>query len=148
MKKEFWPFFLVFMNVWKGLGYSMVVYLAAITGLDVSYYEAAVIDGATKFQQALYITIPLLKTVIILMFIIAVGKIFYSDFGLFYQVPRNSNSIYNQVYVIDVYVYQLLRTSTVGMASAAALLQAAVGCATILTANWIVKKVDSESSMM
>jgi putative aldouronate transport system permease protein len=148
MKKEFWPFFLVFMNLWKGLGYSMVVYLAAITGLDSSYYEAAVIDGATKLQQARYITIPLLKTVIILMFIIAVGKIFYSDFGLFYQVPRNSNSIHDQVYVIDVYIYQLLMTATPGMAQAAALIQAAVGCVTVLLANGIVRKVDPESAMM
>jgi putative aldouronate transport system permease protein len=148
MKKEFWPGFLLFMNLWKNLGYSMVIYLAAITGLDVSYYEAAVIDGATKLQQALYITVPLLKTVIILMFIIAVGKIFYSDFGLFYQVPRDSNSIYNQVYVIDVYVYKMLLTSTTGMASAAALLQSVVGCITILIANGIVRKIDPESAMM
>jgi putative aldouronate transport system permease protein len=148
MKPEFWPGFLIFMNVWKNLGYSMVIYLAAITGLDVSYYEAAVIDGASRFQQARYITLPLLKTVIILMFIIAVGKIFYSDFGLFYQVPRNSNSIYNQVYVIDVYIYRLLQTSTTGMASAAALIQSVVGCITILLANGLVRKVDPESAMM
>lgn len=148
MNKEFWPGFLVAMNLWKGLGYSMVIYLAAITGLDSSYYEAAVIDGASKFQQARYITIPLLKTVIVLMFIMAVGKIFYSDFGLFYQVPRDSNSIYNQVYTIDVYVYKLLMTSTTGMASAAALMQSAVGCITILLANGIIRKVDPESAMM
>jgi putative aldouronate transport system permease protein len=86
--------------------------------------------------------------VIILMFIIAVGKIFYSDFGLFYQVPRNSNSIYNQVYVIDVYIYRLLQTSTTGMASAAALIQSVVGCITILLANGLVRKVDPESAMM
>ncbi|MDR1665082.1 MAG: ABC transporter permease subunit [Clostridiales bacterium] len=148
MKKEFWPGFLVFMNLWKSLGYSMVIYLAAITGLDVSYYEAAVIDGASRLQQARFITVPLLKTVIILMFILAVGRIFYADFGLFYQVPRDSNTLYNQVYVIDVYVYKMLLNSTTGMASAAAALQAVVGCVTILTANWIVRKVDPESAMM
>jgi putative aldouronate transport system permease protein len=113
-----------------------------------SLIESAKIDGASRFQQARYITLPLLKTVIILMFIIAVGKIFYSDFGLFYQVPRNSNSIYNQVYVIDVYIYRLLQTSTTGMASAAALIQSVVGCVTILLANGLVRKVDPESAMM
>lgn len=148
MKKEFWPPFLIFMNLWKGLGYNMVIYLAAITGLDSGYYEAAVIDGAGKWQQARYITLPLLKTVIILMFIMAVGRIFYSDFGLFYQVPRDSNSIYNQVYTIDVYVYKMLMTSTTGMASAAALLQSTVGCITILAANFIVRKIDPDSAMM
>lgn len=82
------------------------------------------------------------------MFIMAVGRIFYSDFGLFYQVPRDSNSIYNQVYTIDVYVYKMLMTSTTGMASAAALLQSVVGCITILAANFIVRKVDPDSAMM
>ena len=68
------------MNLWKGLGYGMVVYLAAITGIDTSFYEAAVIDGATKWQQMRYITLPVMKTVIVMMFIMSVGRIFYSDF--------------------------------------------------------------------
>lgn len=148
MKKEFWPPFLIFMNLWKGLGYNMVIYLATITGLDSSYYEAAVIDGATKWQQARYITLPMMKTIIILMFIMAIGRIFYSDFGLFYQVPRDSNSIYNQVYTIDVYVYKMLMTSTTGMASAAALMQSTIGCIMVLAANFVVKKIDPESAMM
>jgi putative aldouronate transport system permease protein len=146
--KPFWPPFLVLMNLWKGLGCSMVVYLAAITGLDVSYYEAAVISGATKLQQVWYITLPMLKTVIVLMFILAVGRIFYSDFGLFYQVPRDSGTIYNQVYTIDVYVYKMLISSTTGMASAAGLLQSTIGCAMVLLANAIVSKVDPESAMI
>lgn len=126
----------------------MVIYLATITGLDSSYYEAAVIDGATKWQQARYITLPMMKTIIILMFIMAIGRIFYSDFGLFYQVPRDSNSIYNQVYTIDVYVYKMLMTSTTGMASAAALMQSTIGCIMVLAANFVVKKIDPESAMM
>ncbi|MFV0400548.1 MAG: ABC transporter permease [Oscillospiraceae bacterium] len=148
MKPEIWPFFLVFMNIWKGLGYNIVVYLATITGLDTTYYEAAVIDGATKWQQITRITIPLMKPVIIMMFIMAVGRIFYSDFGLFYQVPRDSNSLYNVVYTIDVFVFKQLKTSTPGMASAAALLQSVVGCITILAANQIVRKVDPDSAMI
>jgi putative aldouronate transport system permease protein len=143
-----WPGFLVFMNLWKGLGYSMVIYLAAITGLDVSYYEAAVIDGASRMQQVRYITLPLMRTVIILMFILAVGRIFYADFGLFYQVPRPTSAIMPVVNVFDMYVYQLLQTSTVGVAGAAALLQSGLGCVTILIANGIVRKVDPDSAMM
>ena len=85
---KYWPFILVFMNLWKGTGYGMVVYLATITGIDTSMYEAAMIDGATKFQQAKYITLPSLKPMAIMMFIMNVGKIFYSDFGLFYQVTQ------------------------------------------------------------
>jgi len=147
-KKEFWPPFLIFMSQWKGMGYSMVIYLAAITSLDKSIYEAAIIDGATKWQQIRSITLPLIKTVIILMFILSVGRIFYSDFGLFYQVPRDSNSLYKVVYTIDVFVYHQLKSSTVGMASAAALLQAAISCVTILAVNALVRRIDPDSAMI
>ncbi len=99
------------MKTVMGVGYGMVVYLATITGIDKTYYEAAGIDGATIWQQIRYITLPLMKTVIVMMFIMAVGRIFYSDFGLFYQVPRDSNSLYNYVYTLDVYVYKQLKTS-------------------------------------
>lgn len=148
MVKGMWPPFLVFMNLWKGLGYGMVVYLATITGIDKTYYEAACIDGASIWQQIRYITLPLMKTVIVMMFIMNVGRIFYSDFGLFFQVPRDSNSLYNVVYTLDVYVFKQLRSSTTGMAAAAAFVQSVAGCITILTANAIVRKIDRESAMI
>lgn len=148
MKKEMWPGFLIFMHMWKSVGYGMVVYLATITGIDKTYYEAAGIDGASIWQQIRYITLPLMKNVIIMMFIMNVGRIFYSDFGLFYQVPRDSNSLYNLVYTLDVYVYKQLRTSTTGMAAAAAFMQSVAGCITILTANAIVRRIDRESAMI
>lgn len=148
MKKEMWPGFLIFMHMWKSVGYGMVVYLATITEIDKTYYEAAGIDGASIWQQIRYITLPLMKNVIIMMFIMNVGRIFYSDFGLFYQVPRDSNSLYNLVYTLDVYVYKQLRTSTTGMAAAAAFMQSVAGCITILTANAIVRRIDRESAMI
>ncbi|MDR1025587.1 MAG: ABC transporter permease subunit [Treponema sp.] len=146
--RGFWPGFLVFMSQWKGVGYGTVIYLAAITSLDKTVYEAAIIDGATKWQQIWNITLPMIKTVIVLMFILAAGRIFYSDFGLFFQVPRDSNSLYRVVYTIDVFVYKQLRLSTVGMASAAAFLQAVISCFTILMVNQIVRKVDADSAMI
>ena len=148
MQKQYWPYFLIFMNLWKGLGYGMVVYLAAITGIDTSFYEAAVIDGATKWQQMRYITLPVMKTVIVMMFIMSVGRIFYSDFGLFYQVPSDSNSLFSVTYTIDVMVYKSLKSATVGMASAAAFFQSVMGCITILAANAVVRKIDPESAMI
>lgn len=148
MQKQYWPFFLVFLNLWKGLGYGMVVYLATITGIEPSFYEAAVIDGATKWQQMRYITLPIMKTVIVMMFIMSVGRIFYSDFGLFYQVPRDSNSLFNVTYTIDVMVYKSLKSATIGMASAAAFFQSVMGCVTILVANAVVRKIDPESAMI
>ena len=148
MWPKLWPPFLIFMYMWKNLGYSMVVYLATITGIDKTYYEAAGIDGATVWQQMRYVTLPLMKTVIIMMFIMAVGRIFYSEFGLFYQVPRDSNSLYNVSYTLDVFVFKQLKSSTTGMASAAAFVQSVAGCITILTANAVVRKVDRDSAMI
>lgn len=148
MKPELWPGFLTFMFLWKSLGYSMVVYLATITGIDKTYYEAACIDGATIWQQIRFVTLPLMKTVIVMMFIMAVGRIFYSDFGLFFQVPRDSNSLFNVTYTLDVFVFKSLKSSTIGMASAAAFVQSVAGCLTILGANAIVRKVDRESAMI
>lgn len=148
MKNDIWPYLLIFLNTWKNMGYSMVVYLATITGIDSTFYEAAIIDGATKWQQTKYITLPILKTIIIIMFIMNVGRIFYSDFGLFYQVPKDSSSLFNATMVIDVYLYKALSTATVGMASAIAFLQSILGCVTILIANGIVRKIDPESAMI
>jgi putative aldouronate transport system permease protein len=148
MKKEYWPFILIFLNVWKNLGYGMVVYLAAIAGVDQAFYEAAVIDGATPWQQTWKITLPSIKTVVVLMFILSMGRVFYSDFGLFYQVPRDSNSLFTVTNTIDVMVYKSLKSATVGMASASALFQSVAGCITILAANFLVRKVDPESAMI
>lgn len=148
MEPKYWPYLLIFMNMWKSLGYGMVVYLATITGIDNTYYEAAVIDGASIWQQTKYITLPMMKLVIVMMFILAVGRIFYTDFGLFFQVPRDSNSLFNVTTTIDVLVYKQLKTATVGMASAAAFVQSVMGCITILIANWIVRRIDPDSAMM
>ncbi len=91
MESKYWPFILIFLNFWKTIGYNMVVYLASITGIDQTLYEAAVLDGATKFQQARYVTLPSLRPIIIMMFILSVGRIFSTDFGLFYQVTQGAN---------------------------------------------------------
>lgn len=145
----YWPFILVFLHVWKGVGYSMIVYMASINGIDGSLYEAAVIDGATKHQQTKYITLPMLKPVMVIMFIMAVGKIFNSDFGLFYRTTRNSTSLYDVYVTLDVYVYNSLFGSSIptyGYASAAGFMQSVFGCITLCTANAIVSKIDKESA--
>ncbi len=148
MENKYWPYIIIFMNTWKGMGYGMVVYLAAITGIDQTYYEAALIDGAKKWEQIKYITIPLIKPIIIIMFIMAVGNIFKSDFGLFYQVPRNSGLLFNTTATIDTYVYKAIEgTGSMAMSSAASFLQSVIGCITIIAANAIVKKIDGENGL-
>lgn len=144
----YWPLILTLANLWKNVGYSAVLYLAAITGIDTTLYEAAAVDGATKTQQIWHITLPGIRTMVIILLIMNVGKIFNSDFGLFYNVPQNSGSLYPVTQVIDTYVYRAYaNTHNMGMSSAAGLLQSVVGFICILTTNAIVKKIDPESTL-
>lgn len=144
----YWPFILTFVNLWKGTGYSMIVYYASIVGISDEYYEAAMIDGATKWQQIRKITLPLLKPTIITLLILSVGRIFASDFGLFYQVPRNSGVLYPTTQTIDVYVYNaLMQNSDYGMSSAASVFQSIVGLILVVGTNFIVRKMNKESAL-
>ncbi|MDF2524331.1 MAG: binding-protein-dependent transport system inner rane component [Clostridiales bacterium] len=143
-----WPIILTISNLWKNIGYSTILYLAAITGIDASQYEAASIDGASKWQQIRYVTIPHLKPMIIILLIMNVGKIVNSDFGLFYTLPQNSGPLYQATQVIDTYVYRVLMTTNApGMSTAASLLQNLVGFICIMTLNSIVRKMDKDNSL-
>lgn len=143
-----WPFLLVFINTWKGLGYNMVIYLAAIIGIDHTYYEAASLDGATKFQQARHITIPMLRGMIAVLFLLAVGKIFNSDIGLFFNVTRNSGALFDVTQTIDTYVYRVLKvTGNISLSAAAACFQSVTGLIVILLSNVVIKKVDPDSAL-
>lgn len=145
---KYWPYILVFVYLWKSIGYSSVVYLASIMGIDRSLYEAAMIDGASKLQQVRSITLPLLKPIIIIMTLLAVGRIFYADFGLFYQVPRDSGTLYSVTNVIDTYVYRGLKTTgEIGMSTAAGLYQSVVGFVLVMISNYVVRKVDKDSAL-
>ncbi len=145
---KYWPYILTFVNVWKTIGFSTVLYYSSIIGISTEYYEAAALDGATRWQQIKTITLPLLKPVIITLFILNVGRIFNSDFGLFYQVTRNSGMLYDTTRTIDVYVYNaLMNNNDYAMSSAASVFQSVVGCATLLVANYIVRKVQPEDSL-
>jgi len=148
LEPKYWPYILIIVNLWKGVGYGMVVYLASITGIDTTYYEAAVIDGATKWQQITKITLPLIKPIMVIMFILSVGRIFSSDFGLFYILPRDSGELLNVTTTIDTYVYKaLMFRGNVAMSSAAGFFQSIVGLITIITANGITRKIDEENSL-
>ncbi len=148
LEPKYWPFILVFVNTWKTIGYSMVVYMASITGIDRALYESAVIDGASKWQQIKGITLPLLRPIISIMLILNLGHIFSSDFGLFFRVPRDSNSLVNVTQTLDVYVYKaLMQQNNFNYSSATGLLQSVCGCITILVANKVVKRIDPESGL-
>ena len=149
LEAKYWPFILILVNTWKSAGYASVIYLATILGFDESVYEAARLDGAGAWQKIKYITIPLLKPTIITLTMLNVGRIFYSDFGLFYQVPQNSGAILNVTNVLDTYVYRgLLERGDIGMSSAAGLYQSIVGFAIIMIANAIVRKVSPDDAII
>ena len=145
---QHWPFILVIINLWKGLGYNMILYYATILGIDSTLYEAAVVDGANRWQKVLHVTLPGLKSTIIILTLMALGGIFRSDFGLFYQVPQNSGPLINVTQTIDTYVYRgLMQNNNIGMSSAAGLYQSVVGFVLVITANTIVRNIDSDSSL-
>jgi putative aldouronate transport system permease protein len=144
----YWPYILTFISTWKGVGFLCVIYLAAIIGIDQEYYEAATLDGANKWQQIIHITIPTIMPVIIMMTLLAIGRIFYSDFGLFFQVPMNSGALYDTTNVIDTYVYRgLMQLGDIGMSSAAGLYQSIVGFVLVLLSNYIVRKKSKDNAL-
>ena len=145
---KYWPFILPIVSLWRGFGFYSVVYLSSIVGIDRTYYEAAELDGATKFQCIRRITLPLITPVITMMALLAVGRIFYSDFGLFYQVPMNSGTLYSTTNVIDTYVYRgLMQLGDIGMSAAAGLYQSLVGFLLVLGSNLLVRKVNPDNAL-
>jgi putative aldouronate transport system permease protein len=144
----YWPFLLTLVYLWKGLGYNSIIYLSAIVSVDRNLYEAATIDGVGRFKQVFYVTIPSIKPTIMTLVLISVGRIFYSDFGLFYQVPMNSGQLFNVTNTIDTYVYRsLLMLNNIGMASAAATFQAVTGFVVIVLVNLAVRKIDRDNAL-
>ena len=144
----YWPYILVITQLWKTFGYNSIIYYATIVGIDQTYYEAAIVDGATWWKQVRYITLPMLKPVIVTLTLLAIGRMFYSDFGLFYQVPMNIGLLYDATNTIDTYVYRgLLETNDVGRASAAGFIQSVMGFFLVLGTNAIVRRVDREQAL-
>jgi putative aldouronate transport system permease protein len=145
---KYWPYILTIVQLWKATGYLCVIFLASIIGIDNEYYEAATIDGASKWHQIRSITIPLIAPTITIMTLLAIGRIFYSDFGLFYQVPLNSGPLQPVTDVIDTYVYRGLMTlGDIGMSSAAGLYQSLVGFVLVLLSNYIVSKRNKDNAL-
>ena len=143
-----WPALLLFLGIWKGFGYSSVMYYATIMGIDPTFYEAATVDGASKWQRIRNITIPQLSSLITVLTILAVGNIFRADFGLFYQIPHNAGALYSVTNVIDVYVYNgLTKSGDIGMTAAAGLYQSVVGLILVLISNIFARRIDKNSAL-
>lgn len=143
-----WPILLTLVHIWKGIGYVSIIFYAGIMGISQEYFEAAAIDGATKLQMIRKITIPLLIPLITIMTLLSIGKIFYSDFGLFFFVPREIGQLFPVTQVIDTYVFRMLKVSgDLGMASAVGLFQSTLGFIVVLLSNYAVRKVNEENKL-
>lgn len=145
---KYWPFIFVFMNSWKGVGYGSVIYLAALSGIDATFYEAAMIDGATKWQQMKFITLPQLKSLVIIMLILSLGGIFRSNLDLFYQLPRRVGQLYDVSITIDVYVFNAtIGSGNFKLGTAANFLQSVVGFIFVVGSNLVIRKIEPESAL-
>ena len=130
------------------MGYGSILFLATLVGIDDTYYEAAELDGASKWKQIRYVTLPLLKPTTIMVATMSVGNIFRSDFGLFYQIPRNQGLLYSVTDTIDTYVFRaLLQDGNIGLSSAAAFYQSIVCFVTIIIFNYVIRKSSSEDAL-
>lgn len=148
MEAKWWPLILLLVNVWKGAGYNAVVYLATISGIDSSFYEAAEIDGATKWEQVKYISLPLLKPTVIIMTLLAVGKIMNADFGLFYNITGDMPTLYSTTDVLDTYIYRSLRQlGDIGISSATGFFQSVVGFILVMVSNWVARKYEEDAAL-
>lgn len=148
MKAEYWPLILTIVYIWKNAGYNAVIYYAAMMGIDKTYYEAAELDGANRWQMAWHITLPGIKTVIIVMLILAIGRVMYADTGLFFQVTKDTGALYATTDVLDTYILRSLRINgDIGISSAVGCFQAVVGFLLVVISNEVVKRIDYDSRL-
>ncbi len=143
-----WPAIIIFAHLWKNVGFKTLVYYGSVIGIDNQLFEAAKIDGATRWQTIYKIILPLLKPTVIVMFILAIGNMMRADFGLFYYVPNNTGILYEVTDVLDTYIYRTLKQlGDICGSSAVSAFQAIVGLVLVLLSNWAIRVIDEENAM-
>lgn len=147
-KPDYWYPILLILNIWKNAGYNSIIYLAAITGIDESIYEAAAIDGATRFKRIVYVTLPLLAPTISVLTLMSIGRIFYGDFGMMYAIVRDNSSLMPIAEVIDTYVFRVFKnTGNPSLSMAVGLYQSVIGFILVFTSNRIVNRFYPEGAL-
>ena len=148
LEAKYWPVILTIVKLWSGTGYGAVLFMSVLAGIDPGLYEAAQMDGAGKWQQIWHITLPLLKPMVIIMLLLSVGGVLHSDTGLFYQVTRNSGSLYDTTQVLDSYILNaVFHNADFGFTAAASFFQSVVGTMLILLANMAVRRINPDDSL-
>ncbi len=147
-RPDLWIPILVFLSVWKGLGYFSIIYLAGMLNINPEYGESARIDGANKLQEAWYINLPLIRPLVIINVLLAIGRIFYANFDFIWNVTRDTSTLLSTVNVIDTFVFRsLISVGTFNLAAAAGFFQAVMGLILVLLANWAVRKIDRDQAL-
>jgi putative aldouronate transport system permease protein len=145
---QYWPGILTAMNVWKGAGMSAVIYIATITGIDGTFYEAAELDGANRWQMCWNITLPLMLPTVGILTLLAIGRIMYGDFGMMYAIIGDNGILLSTTDVIDTYVYRALRKiGDPSNAMAVSLFQSLVGFLMVYGSNALVRKYDKGAAL-
>jgi putative aldouronate transport system permease protein len=145
---QYWYAILVFLSVWKGLGYFTIIYLAGMLNINPEYYEAARIDGAGKLQEVRFVTLPLIRPLVIINVLLAIGRIFFANFDFIYNVTRDSSLLLPTVNVIDTFVYRSLASvGNFNLASAAGVFQAVMGLILVIIANAVVRRIDKDLAL-
>ncbi|MCR5735487.1 MAG: ABC transporter permease subunit [Lachnospiraceae bacterium] len=139
---KYWKPIIITADVWKWCGYNSIIYMAAIAGFDPTLYEAAKVDGANRFRQIMHITLPLLKPTVVILTLMAIGRIFFGDFGMIYGIVGNNALLYEEVAVIDTYVYSAMRTLGFSYTTAIGLMQSVMGLILITISNHFAKKIN------
>jgi putative aldouronate transport system permease protein len=148
MEPKYWPWIMLCVSIWKGAGYSAIIYMATISGIDTEFYEAAELDGATRLQQVWHITLPFLLPTVIILTIMSIGRIMNADFGLFFNVTRDIPSLYPTTDVLDTYIYRALRKSgDIGISSATGFFQSVVSFALVIVSNQIANRIREGSAL-
>jgi putative aldouronate transport system permease protein len=148
LEPKYWVVILPVVNVWKTVGLNCIMYYAALMSIDEQLFEAATVDGASKWKQIKYITIPSLVPLMTILTILHIGNVIKGDFGLFYSIPRNVGLLYSTTDIIDTYIYRGLQTGDdIGITTAVGLFQSFVGFIMVVVTNKIVRKLSPENSL-
>jgi multiple sugar transport system permease protein/putative aldouronate transport system permease protein len=137
-----WKPIIITADVWKWCGYNSIIYMAAMTNFDQSLYEAAEVDGANRIRRILYITLPMFKPTVIILTLMSIGRIFFGDFGMIYGIVGNNSLLYDEVAVIDTYVYSAMRTLGFSYTTAIGFMQSILGLILITVSNHFAKKIN------
>ncbi len=144
-----WPWILTIVKIWQLGGYTSVIFLAAITSISEEVYEAAAIDGASRWRMALSITTPLLLPTLGVLVVLGVGRIFFGDFATIYAIVQDNGILFPTTDVIDTYVFRSLRTiGDFGTTAAIGLFQSVVGFCFVTVAVLVQRRFQKQSSIL